>query len=742
MIFRTIIFIILLTHFCTIKFYGQAERPKIGLVLSGGAAKGIAHIGVLKVLEQAGIKVDYIGGTSMGSIVGGLYALGYDAAALEKITLYQDWNYLLSDEVSLNSISIEEKKEIKKYFLSLPADGFRIKLPGGLISGQNVSLLLSGLIWPYHNVSDFSELPVPFLCIATDIVEGRQVVLDSGYLPDALRASMAIPTVFTPVEIDGKLLVDGGMVNNFPVKEVKEMGADIIIGVDCGFRAFKKEEINTIYSVIEQSLYILSTEKNENKKELCHILIEPDFKESDAINFSNAKELIRIGEEATMQHFDEIKKLADSLNAVFGVSERADFKPELKTYIDYIEIEGLKNVSRNLVLGKLKISTPDFISLGELNTAISRVFGSQFFESVTYKILTTGKGNILRIRVKEKSNMLYRVGGHYDSNFDASILLNATLRNTLIKGSKLTTDLKLGRNPAFEARYMIPTWFRGNKSGSILLPEWNIGWIPDVELLFSYRDYDIYEYLDGRKTAKFDFNNYSIGLSLRSSVTNTAEVGFGLLNEYTRIKPDISYQPGAAILRNSSLNIFAYFEYDSYNEFVFPNRGLRFLSKVEFIKDIDDRQYSDVLRISSRLNKASPLSDKFTFFTNIYGGYILGDSIPPDYLFYSGGLVINDYKTGVFPFTGLHLFELVNKNAFNIGFDLQYEIFKNHYITLRGNIGKTASIFENLFIPEDIYFGYGISYGIRSFIGPVEFSLMANNMYNKPVTYVNIGYWF
>ncbi|MFO7657642.1 MAG: patatin-like phospholipase family protein, partial [Bacteroidales bacterium] len=325
---RTIILIVLITHFGTIKFYGQTERPKIGLVLSGGAAKGIAHIGVLKVLEQAGIQVDFIGGTSMGSIVGGLYALGYNAGELENIALYQNWNYLLSEDVLLNSISIEEKKETKKYFLSLPADGFRIKLPGGLISGQNVSLLLSGLIWPYHNVSDFSKLPVPFLCIATDIVKGRQVVLNSGYLPDALRASMAIPTIFTPVEIDGNLLVDGGMVNNFPVKEVKEMGADIIIGVDCGFKAFKKEEINSLYSVIEQSLYILSTQKNENenKKELCNILIEPEFKESNAMNFSNAKELIRIGEEAALKQFDEIKKLADSLNRVFGVSERKEFK--------------------------------------------------------------------------------------------------------------------------------------------------------------------------------------------------------------------------------------------------------------------------------------------------------------------------------------------------------------------------------------------------------------------------------
>jgi NTE family protein len=725
--------------------YGQpadSGRPEIGLVLSGGAAKGIAHIGVLKVLEEAGLTVDYIGGTSMGSIIGGLYALGYDAATLENLVLNQDWSYLLGDGIAAGNLSIEEKEESRRYFLSFQAERFRPKLPSGLKSGQNISLLLSGLVWPYQNVNDFSQLPVPFLCIATDIVEGKQVILDKGYLPDAIRASMAIPTIFTPVEIDSMLLVDGGMVNNFPVKEVKDMGADIIIGSDCGFRAYQKDEIKNLAEVLEQSLYIMASEKSLSGKNLCDILIEPKFADNAAIAFTNADELIQIGEEAARQHFGALKHLADSINRIYGKRERGTIKPANPIYIDRLKIEGLQRVSGNLLLGKLKLYLPSFISLEELNGAIARAFGSQFFETVTYKIEKAGSLNILKIRVKEKSNMLFRIGGHYDTNFDASILLNGTIRNTIIKGSKLTLDLKLGKNPAVECRYLFPTRFRGEKSGSFILPSWNIGWIPDVELLFSSRNYDTYEYSEGHRIAKFNYINTSTGLNLKSNVSNSFEMGTGLLTEFTQIKPDIYNQEYSGKIYNSAMNINAYLKYDSFDEFVFPHRGTRFLTKLEFVKDIDRKQYSDVYRISACFNKASAFSDKFTLIMNLYGGSVLGDSIPPDYIYYSGGLVLNDYKVGVFPFVGLELFEKSDKNVLSFGFDLQYEVFRNQYIQFRGNVGKTAALFEDLMFPEDLYFGYGLTYGFRSPIGPLEFSVMKNNLRKDILTYVNIGYWF
>ncbi len=210
------------------------ERPKIGLALSGGGAKGFAHVGVIKVLEEIGLPIDFITGTSMGSIIGGLYAIGYSVGELEELVTATDWNDLFRDRVRRRDLAIESKMLDGRYMLSLPLNGLAPGLPTGLIAGQKISKLFERLTLPYHDVSDFRQFPIPFACVATDIVTGEVVVLDHGYLPEAMRASMSIPSVFTPVEIDDHLLVDGMLVRNFPVEEVRALGADIIIGVDVG----------------------------------------------------------------------------------------------------------------------------------------------------------------------------------------------------------------------------------------------------------------------------------------------------------------------------------------------------------------------------------------------------------------------------------------------------------------------------------------------------------------------------
>ena len=206
------------------------QRPRVGLALSGGGAKGFAHIGVLKVLESAGVPIDCISGTSMGSIVGALYAIGYSVDEIEAIALESDWEDIFSDAITRRDRPIEQKLVEDRYLLSLPLVGTKIGLPRGLIAGQKVSALLDRLTLPVHGQTSFRELPIPFSCVATDIVTGEAVVLDSGFLPEAIRASMAIPSAFTPVEIDGRLLVDGMLVRNFPVQDVIDLGADLVVG--------------------------------------------------------------------------------------------------------------------------------------------------------------------------------------------------------------------------------------------------------------------------------------------------------------------------------------------------------------------------------------------------------------------------------------------------------------------------------------------------------------------------------
>ncbi len=239
------------------------------MILSGGSAKGLAHIGVLKVLEEAGIRPDYIGGTSMGGIVGGLYAIGYSADSLEKIVKNADWGYLLGDQVSRRSLTLEEKEDKDRFVISFPIKGNKIKIPSGVINGENIEELLNTLCAPVYDIRDFENFPIPFLCVATNIETGKEVDFTSGYLPLVLRATMSIPSIFNPIEIQNDLLVDGGLVNNFPVARVKDMGADILIGVNVGFQYYKKNQLNSILRIIEQSIFFYGEALNRYNMELC-----------------------------------------------------------------------------------------------------------------------------------------------------------------------------------------------------------------------------------------------------------------------------------------------------------------------------------------------------------------------------------------------------------------------------------------------------------------------------------------
>ena len=294
----------------------DAQRKKVGLVLSGGGAKGVAHIGVLKVLEEAGIPIDCIVGTSMGSIVGGLYAIGYDACAMDTLVRCQDWPFLLSDKVYRYNLPFSEKESTEKYLLSVPIrKKGGISLPSGFISGQNIYNLFSDLTIGYHDSLDFSTLPIPFACVASNLVDGKDVILDKGYLPLCLRASMAIPGVFAPVRQGGMVLVDGGISNNFPVDVARRMGADVIIGVDVQSDLKNEKGLESVTGIIDQLVSFLGIQKYEDNKKLVDIYIKPDVTPYSAASFSRdaIDTLIARGEKVARSQWDELMALKREL---------------------------------------------------------------------------------------------------------------------------------------------------------------------------------------------------------------------------------------------------------------------------------------------------------------------------------------------------------------------------------------------------------------------------------------------
>ena len=277
------------------------QRKKVGLVLSGGGAKGMAHIGALKVIEEAGIPIDYVVGTSMGSIIGGLYSIGYSSEQLDSMVRVQDWTYLLSDRTPRSDKNMAERETDETYVLSVPFSNISIKeVTGGIIKGQNIGNMFNHLTLGYHDSLDFNKLPIPFACVAEDIVTGNEIVFHKGKLATAMRASMAIPGVFTPVRLDSMVLVDGGTINNYPVNVARDMGADIIIGVDVQSDLKSSEKLESTGDILGQLINLMGKEQYEKNLQNTDIYIKVDVEGFSAASFNKAAidTLIQRGKEA------------------------------------------------------------------------------------------------------------------------------------------------------------------------------------------------------------------------------------------------------------------------------------------------------------------------------------------------------------------------------------------------------------------------------------------------------------
>src|SRR5687768_13607591 len=318
-------------------------RPRIGVTLSGGGAKGLAHIGILKAIDSAGLPVNYISGTSMGSIIGSLYAIGYSAADIEKAARKIDWDILLSNQSSLRSLLIEEKSEYGKYAVELPWQDHFFRLPTGVLEAEELWLKFAEMYFPVYNIKDFSQFSIPFRCIAADISNGDAVALDSGEIITAIRASMAIPSLFTSVNYQGRKLIDGGVVRNFPVRDVRYMGADYVIGSNVALGLLPKEKVNNALQVLMQIAFFKESEDNKKEVLATDMYIAHPIENFNAGSFSRAEELLEIGLREGRKMYPALKRLADSLNQIYGqaviVKNRLPVIDSLK--ISDIEINGL-----------------------------------------------------------------------------------------------------------------------------------------------------------------------------------------------------------------------------------------------------------------------------------------------------------------------------------------------------------------------------------------------------------------
>jgi len=709
----------------------KKERPKIGLVLSGGGAKGFAHVGVLKVIDELGIPIDYISGTSMGSIIGGFYAIGYSAVDIEKMILSQDWDKLLADEVSRKHVPFLAKQNYERHVLSFPIKPKGIELPSGIVKGQNVINLFERLSIEYHNVDNFRKLPIPFVCVATDLETGEAVILDKGYLPEAMRASMAIPTVFSPIEIDGKLLVDGGMVNNFPVKEVVEMGADIVIGVDVQAGPKSKEELNSFLDVINQTVSLMSLKEFKKNIDFVDVYIKPDINNYSVGSFDEADSLIRKGEEIGRTFIPAFKDLKDKYKLKKNKIKK--YKPPVDStsyYVKNIEFEGLNEVSISLLSGKLNLDTPGEVSLYQLQKGINRGFGSRYFDHVDFKMVGN-KTKSLQVRVKERTTKRFNVGLRYDSDNQAGVLLNTTFRNKLRSGSQLSFDLKLAESPRFVTTYSIDNGLK-----------------PGLTLQAEYNDWEVNAYEDGEKVGNFDLDYVRLDINTHSILKESYSVGIGVKAEYYKVASNFTMVNIPENETNEDDFFFSYYAFlrvDSHEKAYYPKKGVSLYGEYKLVTN-NGASLDGMERPASiaylKFQKAISVSPALTIYPKFYGRVIWGKNIPDFFMTYTGGIDQTDYFDIQIPFVGLDRMEMATTNSFVFRSDFQYELFKNNYLVLKANFGKLTDDVNNSLDEGEWIRGIGLTYSYNSLIGPMEFSLMYSNKKEKVLNYVSLGFWF
>ena len=414
-------------------------------MLSGGGAKGVAHIGVLKVLEKAGIPVDVIVGTSMGSIVGGLYAIGYSADQLDSLVRVQDWMFLLSDKVNRYDLPFGEKEQDGKYLLSVPFDRGK-KRPSGFISGQNVYNLFSDLTIGYHDSLDFLQLPIPFACVAADMFHREEIVMKGGNLVQAMRASMAIPGVFTPVRTEDRVLVDGGILNNFPTDVARELGAEIVIGVDVQADLMKEDKLESVSGVIPQIINLLCMNKHEANVKLADLVIRPDMKGFSAASFSARAidSLLARGKVAALQQWSEIMRVKELIGESGNVDNEIPkaHQPE-KIAIRNVIIRGLSLREEGWARRKMRIEENSEITLNDIHREIATLYGTKAFVAVNYRLLGTAPYD-LELSLKSNPMSTLNIGFRFDSEDMAAILVEHDFKQQEPAG--VTT----GVNRAFE----------------------------------------------------------------------------------------------------------------------------------------------------------------------------------------------------------------------------------------------------------------------------------------------------
>ncbi|WP_209388656.1 patatin-like phospholipase family protein [Chryseobacterium sp. RR2-3-20] len=690
-------------------------NPKIGLSLAGGGAKGFSHIGVLKVLDSLGVKVDYISGTSMGAIVGGLYAAGYTGKDIEKIVMKTDFYSLIRDPKSRKE-STFFNKSVDKYLFSIPLQNGKITLPSSISSGQKNVYLLKELFKNVSNIDDFSKLPIPFMCVATNLESGNMEIFEKGDLVQSIMASSAFPSLMDPVKIGDSIYIDGAMTVNYPSKPLKDKGIDIVIGVDLNQDLSKREDLNNIISILNQIIDFGIKKDTKRQYRYTDINIKPNLDGMTSTSYDDKKKILDSGYVEGLKYTEilnqlpkrNFERLRQTVNPVFSNVYK----------IDSLYIDGSRIYGKNYVLGKMGLHFPSLQTYGNINKGIDKLIATNNYRFINYDIVSENNSNYLKLYVSEdEARHFLKVGLHYDEIFKTGLLLNYSAKRLLFKNSNLSFDVIVGDKPRYYLNYFVDN-----------------GYIPGFGLYSSGMSFDI---KDESNYNKENWDWLRNEVYIQSTWKDKFAIGGGISHDYFVGESNTFVKKYSRFI-----NPYVFLKSDTQNDKDFATRGIYINAEGKVIDLMKSEVDKRIVQVQADIRINVPLSKQFAFRLNLYGGITIGENTPDFYRYRLGGIFeqnIVNFKS----FSGFYFAQLSSNNVVLISNDLQFNFNKNYFIT--GNF-SFANLSDDISFEDAVKLNYssaGITAGYKSPFGQIKINFshsLKNNQ--KGIFSVILGHWF
>lgn len=721
------------------------DDVKVGLVLSGGGAKGMAHIGVLKVIEEAGVRIDYIGGTSTGAIIGGLYASGYSAVQIDSLFKTVNFSELIQDDIPRSAKTFFEKYESERYALTLPFKDFKISLPSSISKGQNMYNLFSKLTSHVNDIEDFNELPIPFFCIATNIESGKETVLDKGYLPRAVSASSALPTLFNPVKLGDSLYVDGGITNNYPIERVRAMGADIIIGIDVQDSLKTRENLKTVIEIFGQVGNYNAIEVMKEKRKNTDIYIHPNINDYTVVSFDEKNEIIESGTKEALLFKTQLLDLASKQKQL--PKKEVVFLANDFLVINSVEIQGNKQYTRSYILGKLKLRIPSKTSYKNFSEGVNNLSATENFEKINYRFFKDEKGGlILKFDVTESENKSsFRLAAHYDDLYKTAVLVNFTHKRLFTNNDITSFDFIIGDNLRYNFDYFIDKgyyWSIGLNSNYNAFEE-NVS----IDFVVPFQEVSGGSEIN---SLNFEYGELTNQIYLQTFFKRTFLLGVGGEHKWKQylsktIGIDEDDKPRTVFEDTNYFGAFGYVIYDSFDNKFFPTQGFYFRGDFNFyfLATGTNENFNEFSIGKAKIAYAQSFLKKFSAILEIDGGVKIGGDETNSFDFFVGGYGYKE-SSNLVSLYGYKDLNLRGDTFLKAALTVDYNVYKKIHINAAANIANVGDdLFDNdQWIDGVDYTGYALGIGWDTFLGPVEVKYSYSPEREDNAWYFSVGYRF